>query len=78
MIKVYYTGSFQRELISMLGNFNSLQKPSQMSERKCLAVFLNDNKWSLAQCSNLLSTFHLVGKCQFCGFNEITVSSYVD
>ena len=31
-------------------NFNSLQKPNQMSERKCLAVFLKDSKWSLAQC----------------------------
>ena len=30
--------------------FNGLQKPNQMSERKCLAVFLKDNKWSLAQC----------------------------
>ena len=27
----------------------SLQKPYQMSDRKCLAVFLTDNKWSLAQ-----------------------------
>ena len=35
---------FQRELISMQSNFNSPQKPNQMSERKCLAVFLKDNK----------------------------------
>ena len=34
----------------MPSNFNSLQKPNQMSERKCLAVFLKDNKWSFAQC----------------------------
>ena len=33
----------------MQSNFNSLQKPSQMSERNCRAVFLTDNKWSLAQ-----------------------------
>ena len=43
-------GLFQRGLISMQINFNSLQKPGQMSERKCQAVFLKDNKWSLAQC----------------------------
>ena len=46
-------GLFQRELISMQSNFNSLQKPNQMSERKCLAVFLKDNKWSLAQCDQI-------------------------
>ena len=28
---------------------NSLQKPHQMSEQKCQAVFLTDNKWSLTQ-----------------------------
>ena len=33
----------------MKSNFNSLQKPNHMSERKCLAVFLKENKWSLAQ-----------------------------
>ena len=33
--------------------FNGLQKPNQMSEQKCLAVFLKDNKWSLAQCVQL-------------------------
>ena len=33
----------------MQSNFNSLQKPNQMSERKCLAVFLKNNEWSLAQ-----------------------------
>ena len=31
----------------MQSNFNSLQKPNQMSERKRLAVVLKDNKWSL-------------------------------
>ena len=34
----------------MQSNFNSLQKPNQMSKRKCLAVFFKGNKWSLAQC----------------------------
>ena len=34
----------------MQSNFNNRQKPNQMSERKCLAVFLKDNKWFLAQC----------------------------
>ena len=33
----------------MQSNFNSLQKPTQMSEQKCRAVFLMDNKWSMAQ-----------------------------
>ena len=33
----------------MQSNFNSLQKPYQMSARKCRAVFLTDNKWSLTQ-----------------------------
>ena len=33
----------------MQSNFNSLQKPNQMSERKCRSVFLTDNKWSLTQ-----------------------------
>ena len=62
----------------MQSNCNSLQKPYQMSERKCLAVFLKDNEWSLAQCSNLLSTFDLVGKCQSCAFNKSTGNSHVD
>ena len=48
MVK-FTIGLFQRELISMQSNFNSLQKVNKMSERKCLAVFLKDNKWSLAQ-----------------------------
>ena len=34
----------------MQSNFNSLQKPHEMSEQKCRAVFLTDNKWSLSQC----------------------------
>ena len=58
----------------MQNNFNSLQKPNQLSERKCLAVFLKDNKWSFGTvCSNLLSTFDLVGKCPqtiACAFYE--------
>ena len=33
----------------MQSNFNTLQKPNQMSERKCRAVFLTDNKWFLTQ-----------------------------
>ena len=33
----------------MQSNFSSLQKPNQMSERKCREVFLTDNNWSLAQ-----------------------------
>ena len=42
-------GLFQRAVISMQNNFNSLQKQNQMSEQKCLAVFLTDTKWSLTQ-----------------------------
>ena len=42
-------GLFQREVISMQSNFNSLHKSNQMSERKCRAVFLTDNKRSLEQ-----------------------------
>ena len=57
----------------MQSNFNSLQNPNQMSERKCLAVFW---KWSV--CSNLLSTIDLVRKCQFRAFNESTDNSHVD
>ena len=41
---------FQMELISMQSNFNSPQKPNQMLEQKCMAVFLKNNKWPLAQC----------------------------
>ena len=33
----------------MQSNFNSLQKPNLMSERKCRTVFFMDNKWSLTQ-----------------------------
>ena len=33
----------------MQSNFNSLQKPDQMSKRKYRAVFITDNKWSLAK-----------------------------
>ena len=48
MVKDYYWfiskgGNFVQS------NFNSLQKPNQMSERKCRAVFLTDNKWYLTQ-----------------------------
>ena len=64
MVKVTI-GLFQREVISMLSNFNSLQKLNQMSGLKCRAVFLTDNKCSLAH----------VRKCQFCAFNESTDNS---
>ena len=43
----------------MQSNFNSLQKPNQLSERKCLAVSLKDNKWSLAQCVQIFC-LHLI------------------
>ena len=33
----------------MQSNLNSLQKPHEMSEQKCRAVILMDNKWSLSQ-----------------------------
>ena len=33
----------------MQSNFKSLQIHNQMSEQKCVAVFLTDNKWSLTQ-----------------------------
>ena len=42
-------GLFQREIISMQSNFNSLQKPHEMSEQKCRAAILTDNKWSMSQ-----------------------------
>ena len=38
-------GLFQRAVIMMQSNFNSLQKPNKMSEQKCLAVVLTDNTW---------------------------------
>ena len=42
-------GLFQREIISMQSNFNTLQKPNQMSEQNCRAVFLTDNSRFLTQ-----------------------------
>ena len=54
-------------------DFNSLQKPNQMSEQKCRAAFLTDNKWS----SYILSTFDLVRKCRFCAFNGSMDNSQV-
>ena len=63
----------------MQSNFNSLQKPNQMSERKCRAVFLTDNKWFLTKHVQILSLpLILVRKCQFCAFNENTDNSQVD
>ena len=58
----------------MQSNFSSLQKPNQMSERKCRAVFLTDNEWSLTQNVQFfcLPFSDLVQKCQFCAFNEST------
>ena len=61
----------------MQSNFNSLQKPKKMSERKFLAVFLKGNV-VLSTVSSFLSTFDLVEKCQFCAFNESTDNSHVD
>ena len=59
-------------------NFNSLQKPMQMSQRKSGALFFYGQVVLGTLCSNLLSTFDLVQKCQICAFNENTDNLLVD
>ena len=49
MSKIYYWFISKGGNFNAQNNFNSLQRPKQMSERKCRAVFLTNNKWSLTQ-----------------------------
>ena len=59
----------------MQSYFNSLQKPYRMSERKCLVVFLMDNKCYLAQCVQIFfRPLIWWKKCQFCAFNEAQIT----
>ena len=47
MVKIYYCFISKGDNFDAK-QFNSLQKPNQISEPKCQAEFLTDNKWSLA------------------------------
>ena len=62
----------------MQSNFKSLQKPNQMSEQKCLAVFLTDNKWSLTQRVHFFCQPLIWCENAIFAFNESADNSRVD